>query len=395
MRLAWIAAYPPWPADFGGAIRVYHTMRQASRAHRIALFALGDPGAPAAPELTAICRDGIELHACDHNRRVAQLRSVLDGSCSFRHVYASRSLAASLARQREDFDAVVVDATQMSWIATPPGLPRVLTLHNIEHELMARSATTSGDALRRWFRARDARLLRSAEILALRSADQVWTCSERESALVRELAPGTDVVTVPNGVDPQVLTPGPAGQEVPDVIFLATMNYDPNADGACWFVREVWPRLRAVYPTLRLGLVGGRPPARVQALAGAGVSIHPMVPAVLPYYRGARLSVVPLRSGSGTRIKILEAAAVGTPQVSTSLGAEGLTVRDGEHLLIADGAEAFAEACLHVLTDPAAAAARAARARTLVQEVYAWDAVGRSLLDALERVEGRRDRHGR
>ncbi len=155
------------------------------------------------------------------------------------------------------------------------------------------------------------------------------------------------------------------------------------------------PRLRAAHPGLRLGLVGGRPPARVRALAGDGVTLHPMVPSVLPYYRGARLSVVPLRSGSGTRIKILEAAAVGTPQVSTSLGAEGLAVRDGEHLLIADGAEAFADACLRALADPAAAAARAARARTLVQEVYAWDAVGRSLLAALERVAGRRDGHGR
>jgi glycosyltransferase involved in cell wall biosynthesis len=386
MRLAWIAAYNPWPADFGGAIRVFHTMRQASREHRLALFALGDSSAPVAPELAAMCRDGIELHPCDHGRRLAQLRSVLDGSCSFRHMYASRSLVASLARQRGRFDAVVVDATQMSWIAIPPGLPRVLTLHNIEHELMTRSATTSGDALRRWFRARDARRLRSAEILAVRSADQIWTCSERETALVRDLAPGADVVTVPNGVDPQVLTPGPAGQDVPDVIFLATMHYDPNADGACWFVREVWPRLRAAHPTLRLGLVGGRPPARVQALAGAGVSIHPMVPSVLPYYRGARLSVVPLRSGSGTRIKILEAAAVGTPQVSTTLGAEGLAVRDGEHLLIADGAEAFADACLRALADPAAAAARAACARTLVLGDYAWDAVGRALLAGLGRV---------
>jgi glycosyltransferase involved in cell wall biosynthesis len=395
MRLAWIAAYPPWPADFGGSIRVYHTLRQASRQHDIALFALGDPQAPTPPELASLCRGGVEFHARNHGQRLAQVLSLVEGTCSFRRVYASRSLAESLARQRDRFDAVVVDATQMSSIATPPGLPRILTLHNIEHELMARSATTSGDGLRRWFRARDARLLRMAEIAALRSSAQVWTCSERESALVRDLAPGVDVVTVPNGVDPQVFAPGPAAMDVPDVVFLATMHYDPNADGACWFVREVWPRLRAIHPDLRLSLVGGRPPARVQALAGDGVSLHPMVPSVLPYYRGARLSVVPLRSGSGTRIKILEAAAVGTPQVSTSLGAEGLAVRHGEHLLIADGAETFAQACLDVLGDPTAAAARAERARELVQDTYAWDSVGLALLEGLGRVGHVGMRHAR
>lgn len=394
MRLAWLTSFPPWPADFGGAIRVYHLLRQAARRHEISLFALGDPRASIPPELTAVCRGGVAFYPADHGKRSAQIRSLLEGSCSFRRLYASRRLSVALANQQKRFDAVVVDATQMSWIPTPSGLPRILTLHNIEHELMARSADTSGDALRRWFRARDARLLRTAEISALCGASQVWTCSERESALVRALAPGVEVVTVPNGVDPQALTPGPTDLPVPEVIFLATMHYDPNADGACWFVREIWPRLRAVHPDLRLGLVGGRPPARVQALVGNGVSIYPMVPSVLPYYRGARLSVVPLRSGSGTRIKILEAAAVGTPQVSTSLGAEGLSVRDGEHLLIADGADQFANACLRVFADPRAAAVRAESARNLVHEVYAWDAVGQSLLVALERLDGHEVRHG-
>lgn len=389
MRLAWLTAYVPWPASFGGSIRVFNVLRQAAREHTITLFALGDPATPVPQELRDVCSGGVYILPADHNRRQAQLRALITGRCSYQTMYASRVMTQKLAAHAPQLDAVVVDSTQMSWIPTPVGLPRILNLHNIEYELLERTATTTAEPLQRWFRRMDARRLRNAEIEAIRSITIAWTCSDRETALIKSIAPKVPVSTVANGVDPQRWTAGKSDQDIPDIVFVATMNYEPNADAARWFVEQVWPLLRAVHPALRLGLVGGSPSPRIQELAGNGISIHPKVPEVLPYYRGARLSIVPLRSGSGTRIKILEAGAVGTPQVSTPLGAEGLDVRHGEHLLLAESANDFAKACLNVLADPNCAKRRAQAARGLVMRHYTWDAAGDQLLASLKKLSGK------
>lgn len=389
MRLAWLSSCIPWPANFGGALRVHHLIRQASRWHQVDVACLGDRRTGLQPP-PGTCRSACILPP-DRHRRWAQVRSLLSRHCGARFESASAAAEAWLDQRAAAFDAVVLDSTQMGWLRTPAGLPRILAMHNIEHEMQARTAQMS-TALRRWYRARDARRLRRDEEEAVRSAQQVWCCSRREADQLAAWAPSERIVVVPNGVDHDRVKPGgvAAGFDGPEVVFVSASHYAPNEDAAAFFASEVWPRVLLRHPGLRFGIIGGRPPARLTALAGASVMVRGMVDDVLPYYRNARLAVVPLRAGSGTRLKILEAAAAGVPVVSTTIGAEGLDLVHGRHLLLADGADELARACLEILDDPAGARARALAARQAVVDAYSWDAAGEVLRAALDRLPGAR-----
>src|SRR5262249_45309060 len=141
------------------------------------------------------------------------------------------------------------------------------------------------------------------------------------------------IAVVPNGVDHRTMSPGkPApGTDCPDVVFVAASNYFPNEDAALFFAHDVWPRVKREFPAYRFGIIGGRPSAALRALNSSDIVVRGPVDEVLSYYRGCSLAVVPLRSGSGTRLKILEAAAMGVPMVSTTLGAEGLDFVHRKH----------------------------------------------------------------
>jgi glycosyltransferase involved in cell wall biosynthesis len=165
------------------------------------------------------------------------------------------------------------------------------------------------------------------------------------------------------------------------------MDYRPNVDGVQWFADEVLPLVRARVPTFELTIVGRDPTPAVRELSDrAGVHVTGRVASTTPFLHDASLAIVPLRAGSGTRLKVLEAFAAGTPVVSTSLGAEGLDVVAGRHLLVADGAPAFAAAVVDLLADADCRTRLASEGRRLVEDRYAWSKAARALVSVHERV---------
>jgi glycosyltransferase involved in cell wall biosynthesis len=225
--------------------------------------------------------------------------------------------------------------------------------------------------------------VRRFERLACRAADLVLAVSEEDASCLRELDRDIAVTVVPNGVDvtpPRELERRPA--EPARLLFAGTMDYRPNVDGIEWFVREIWPRLEV--DGIALDIVGRDPVPSVRALAGSGVSVVGSVPSMAPYLSAAAAVVVPIRSGGGSRLKVLEAMASGVPVVSTSVGIAGLAATPGVHHLCADDPEAFAEAIRRTLADPAGAQERARAARALVESTYDMAAVGRAYEAALE-----------
>jgi glycosyltransferase involved in cell wall biosynthesis len=190
---------------------------------------------------------------------------------------------------------------------------------------------------------------------------------------------------VPNGVDTDMFVPA---EDVPTegyLLFTGKMNYAPNGEAACYFAREVLPLVRLQMPTARLHIVGAEPGEEVKALACDDVVVHGFVPDVRPYYREAAVVVVPLLRGGGTRLKILEAAACAKAVVSTTLGAEGLELRTGANIVLADSAETFAAEVVGLLGDPARCRClgRAARAAALR---YEWDDIGGHLCGIVEEL---------
>jgi glycosyltransferase involved in cell wall biosynthesis len=205
--------------------------------------------------------------------------------------------------------------------------------------------------------------------------------SEIEGQRLRAVAAGTAVSLVPNGVDTAVLRPLPEAAVGKRLIFVGHLRYPPNIDAVRFLAHHILPALHARIPEARLTVVGDGAPGALGEFRGRDdIDLVGRVPSPLPYYQDAHVAVVPLRAGGGTRLKILEAMALGRPVVSTPLGCEGLAVEDDKHLLIADDAEGFVAAVARLLTDRALAGRLTLEARALVERDYDWTGIADRLL---------------
>ena len=220
----------------------------------------------------------------------------------------------------------------------------------------------------------DLSLLRREQARALRSFDRVLVCSEHDR---RWLGNRRNLALIPNGTDVQ-RAPLPDESDGKTLLCLGTYGHWPNVDGLSFFLREILPLIRAEIRDVRILVVGRSVPPEIARLHdGVSVQVSADVPSVEPYYRQATLSVVPLRVGGGTRLKILEAFALGRPVVSTSVGCEGLEVAADEHLVVADEPAVFARSCVALLRDPVRRAQLAQRGRALAERRYSWEPIRR------------------
>jgi glycosyltransferase involved in cell wall biosynthesis len=205
-------------------------------------------------------------------------------------------------------------------------------------------------------------------------------------AIIRQCSPTPRAVVVPNGVDlaanPYAFKP----DTQPNVVFCSALSYAPNVDALRYLCREIWPRVTRANPEARLLVTGDSSCAPPEVHRTPGVTLTGYLPSVYPVLASSRATVAPLRVGVGTRLKILEALAVGTPVVSTTIGAEGLHVRDGEHLLLADEPRLFAERLIELLESPELRTRLSAAGRALVEASYAWSRIGASFRAHLEEL---------
>jgi glycosyltransferase involved in cell wall biosynthesis len=396
-RILVVAPYPPYPPRFGGAARIYHLLRVLAREHRITLLSFASPDEAAA--MGPLADLGIEIHTVPRARardprrkRLYQLRSLVGRTYSHYSLWSPRMAAALdglLSGCR--FDVVQIEFGDLAGSYTvPPGPLRVLDEHNVEYRFMERLERQERSRLRRLYYRLEARKLRTDELAACRRADAILTTSDVDRATLVPDVEATPIRVVPNGVDTTFFTPGPAVNGPPRLVFTGAIDYQPNTDAVLHFCAEIWPLVRRSAPEATLAIVGKDPPLAVRALAGDGVTVTGTVPDVRPWMRSATAFVVPLRSGGGTRLKILEALASGRAVVSTSLGCEGLEVTAGHDILVADEPAAFAEAVLRCARDPELRARLGAAGRTLVERRYRWEAIGADLADFYQELLARR-----
>lgn len=285
----------------------------------------------------------------------------------------------------EQYDAVLFESVLISNYRLPDGVKRIVDQHNVEYELLWRTFLHETGGWRKWYNWWESCVLKPAEIALCKRADLVLTTSPQDKQTLRGALPSTSVEVVPNGVDIsffQYTAPDPASCQL---IFTGAMNYYPNIDAVVAFAKNCWPLIQEQVPNATWVIAGREPPPEVQSLAALpGVTVTGGVPDVRPYLASSAVALAPLQVGSGTRLKILEAFAMGKAVVSTQVGCEGLAAEAGKHLIVADRPQEFAEAVIQLLKDSELRSRLGCAGRALVEEQYSWEGCGAQLLRILE-----------
>lgn len=404
MRILWLKSDLLLPLDKGGKLRTWHLMRQLARHHAITFLSYADPGhSPDDVEgMREVASEVITVPRRDAAK--GTWRFYLDAA---RHLldprpYAVAKYESSAYRRavadvlsRTAFDLVVCDFLPPI-VNMPERLtcPAVLFTHNVEAEIWRRHAETATGTVKRLLYAVQHRRMLRFERNALARFDGVLAVSDADRETFERLYAGTarhPIHVVPTGVDTEYFAPparevGASPATSRTLVFTGSMDWLPNEDAMQFFCKEILPLIRAEEPEVRLEIVGRAPTPAVQRLAdGAGVQVTGRVPDVRPFMRDAAVYIVPLRIGGGTRLKIFEAMAMGKAVISTTVGAEGLPVTAGEHLLLADEPRAFARGVVRLLRDVDRRRALEQAARELVLARYDWSVVAGDLEEALMR----------
>jgi glycosyltransferase involved in cell wall biosynthesis len=244
--------------------------------------------------------------------------------------------------------------------------------------------------LRRFFNGVEQRKFEEHEHRLWREVDAIAVTSEREVPIVGRHAATTPIAVVPNAVDLDYFRPATTEPTPGALVFTGLLTYRPNLDAVMYFVDEVLPLVRQRQPGVELTVIGRGDERDLSWLRQRGVVVTGRVPDIRPRVAEGAVVVVPLRIGGGTRLKVVEALAMGKAIVSTSLGWEGIDVRSGEHLLTADDPESFADAIVRLLEDGHEARRLGQAARALAVDHYSWDRAGASLATLIEAAHGRR-----
>ena len=396
LNILYVSQMPASPPRFGAQARLHGLMTQLAQRHDITAVMLVDDEFDIEEcrlAMQAYCRE-VVLIKNPYGRdglakRLLQLRS-LASTRSFerlRVVVPEMQQALDKVLRANRFDIVNLEFTFLGHCdlrQAPSGEklpPLVVDSHNIDYDLARQYTRTGGSLLRRLYAEANWRKLRREELSTYRNADGVYLCSVADQQRLLDDIPGARTMVIPNAADVDFYKPRPTDPQ-PDgrtVVFFGLMSYMPNIDGATYFIQEIWPRIADANPDARCKIIGGSPSPQLLALAGPRIEFTGFVPDLRPHLAEAAAVIVPLRLGGGTRLKIVEAMAMGKAMVSTTLGAEGIDAVPGRDILIEDQPDAFADAVIRLLAEPDLAARIGNSARQLSEARYAWSAAAKAL----------------
>ncbi len=390
MRILWVKAGGVVPLDTGGKIRSYHLLRALARKHELTLFTFyaahaGDAHAQLERDLARVVCWPLKLPPAKSLREAASYARSFASTEPYNITkYCRPEVARGLRHvvRTESPDVLVCDFVQAAGVVPWDwGGAKVLFTHNVEAQIWRRHYQVARNPLWKLVCRREFWAMERAERRYLALADHVLTVSEADRAFFSRHLDPAKITAIPTGVDVEYFRPEPGGEQENRLVFTGSMDWMPNEDAVVYFTQQILPLLRRSVPDATLWVVGRRPTPRLEALAAGtnGLKLTGTVEDIRPYVREGAVYVVPLRVGSGTRIKIFEAMAMGKAVVSTSLGAEGLPVRHGTNILLADDPQDFAHQVERLLRDPAARGSLGEAGRQLVERDYSWGAVAGEL----------------
>jgi glycosyltransferase involved in cell wall biosynthesis len=403
LNILCVSPMPASPPRFGAQARMHGLMTQLARRHDLTAVMLVDDEFDADEcrrAVQAYCREVVLVpNPCGREgltKRLLQLCSLASITSFERLRVTLPALQHALegALRVRQFDVVNLafpylghyDLRQAPPGQKPPSL--VVDSHEIAYDLARQFARAGGSLGRRLYAGANWRKLRREELGTYRDADGIYLCSAADERRLLDEVPGVRTAVIPNAADveyyqPRATDPPPDGRTV---VYFGLLSTVPNIDGVTHFAQNIWPRIAAAHPQARWKIIGGRPPPSLLALAGPRVDLTGFVSDLRPHLAAAAAVVVPLRLGGGTRLKIVEAMAMGKAIVSTTLGAEGIEAIPGRNIFVEDEPAVFADAVSRLLAEPSLAARIGQSARQLAVERYAWSAAARALESFYRRI---------
>jgi len=396
-KILYIAPSIPYPLNNGMALRGYHLLRAYSKVGLVKLACFANDDGAAAEGVREFCEAVYPVptntilrreHGAGWQARWEMARTLVPAIATG---FTSPQLSQLVARWTDWADVVHVaklwmipNAERLLGPGRRGGARTILDLDDIETVVKRRYLAVNRPTrwTRRVFERYDLWRLSRYQARALKRFDRVLVCSDRDRALLGH----RNVAVIPNGATCPA-QPLPEEGDGRTLLCVSNFAYPPNVEGLAFLVKDVLPLIRRDIPDVRLLVVGRKASANGLGLeTDANIRVVSDPPSLEPYYREATISVVTLRIGGGTRLRILEAMALGRAVVSTSVGCEGLDVTDDEHLLVADDAPELARQCVTLLQDPDRRRRLAIRGRALVEERYTWDSIENRVRKAAEEL---------
>ncbi|MDT8069756.1 MAG: glycosyltransferase family 4 protein [Terriglobia bacterium] len=400
MKILWLSHFVPYPPKGGNLQRSYNLLRELSREHEVTLVAFNmenhppDRLAAYKEQLRKFCREVAfwQLPVRWRGLRwwlqmaASPLRAMPHACSSFWSKETQGQWQAILQR---NWSVVHFDSPDLAhFVASSAHFPRVLNHHNCESRMMYRRAELEPSAVKRLFLKDQAQKLRALESTLCGQCDINLTVSESDAEQLRKHSPDGLFHIVENGTDCSYFSPQEELESSNSIVFAGSLNWYPNQTALRFFGEQVWPILKKRHPGIRL-YVAGMSPARWifdWAAKDGSTEVIASPEDIRPWIHRAAVFVCPIQDGGGTKLKILDALAMGKAVVSTTFATEGLRVVPGEHLLVADSAADFAEATAQLLSDSSIRKKIGCAGRQFVEAEYSWTSIGRELTDAYKKA---------
>ena len=396
MKILFLSPTVPFPLTDGGRIRVFNLLKQIAKKSDVTLLAL-ETQATDADGIAELRQLGIRVHLVPNAPTLPRVSfgTLVKAFLRRQPITVARY---NLPAYRQKFRALIADQTfdlihyemfHTAQFRTETNLPGVLSQQNVDSAIWRRLCSETVNPFYKFTYWTQQLAFQRYERVLSPKFDAVTCTSDIDAAVFQHHCAEDAIKIIPNGVDVTHYLPDFSSEAPAHLIYIGSMDWYPNEDAVAFFADEVLPRIQEKVPDVAFSIVGGNPSVRVQKLAERdGVVVTGRVPEIKPYFAEATVFVVPLRIGSGTRLKILEALAMGKAIVSTTVGAEGLDLRDGEEIFIADEPTAFASAVIRLLTDSQLRRRIGENGRARVERDYDWRSIGEKLHGVYTKILG-------
>lgn len=404
-NVLWLSHLLPYPPKGGVLQRSYNLIKEASKKHRITLLAFNQRNLCSSQKemedgiqhLSQFCDIAevmpIEADSSKLSKLMLIAKGLLPGqtyTVSWLESEAYKEKLKLLLREKQ-FDLIHVDTISLApYVADLSNYRKVLNHHNIESLMMLRRAENESNLLKKLYFLQEGKKLTSYEKLVCEKFDLNITCSDLDAERLNKIVPGIKSQGIPNGVDLNYFYPLDLPIKKNSIVFAGGLSWYPNLDAMKFFLNEVWPRLTKEIPDVSMTVIGRSPPEWMMEMQKRyeNLTVTGFVDDVRPYIASAYLYVCPIRDGGGTKLKVLDALAMGKLLIANPIACEGISVEDGKNVIFAATPDEYVSAIKDAFADPEKAHQIASSAHDLIKAKYNFQKIGEDLSFAFERTGG-------